>query len=120
MQHICIIFILYFLNQQILVFSGGDCFKIILELKQIKTNIISNIDIYQNYFLIKEKSFLEDLSNNLLNNIFEKNILSYNNTEIYNYNNQSLNQIGFSMLYIPIITILVTFKKFFFLNKEHC
>ena len=118
-EHIIILLILFVINQQNLIFSG--CF-FLQNITHIKINCTMHIEVSKYYLdFLKENSFLEYINNNIFNSIFEKNILTKNSVEFYNYNNQMLYQTCFNIIhYMVLILIIKLFLTKLFLNKEHC
>ena len=123
-EHICILLFLNFLLYQILIFNIVNIQDFILNNKILKTNNLYYSGVYKKNYFYKQNCFLEDTlkQSQIFNNIFEKNIISKNIEEFYNYNNQSMFFIGLTILSCLIIILLfksLLIKKNYFC-KEHC
>jgi len=123
-EHFCVLMFFCMLNQQNLIFNLCCLNDFITNEIQIKTNSVLDIYFYKIQHPIKLKIFLLDNFNLdfLIHNVFEKNIISLNFLEFYNFNKQCLIQLGFNLcFYLFFFFVLkTTTKKFYFLNKEHC
>ena len=123
LEHICCLFYFYILNQQYVVFSVDGLFMLKIMPLFLKTNNLyfTNFNISDNIVFFKNNVLLESIVGVVMGSIFEKNIVSTNSLEVYNFNKQYLVQIGFCLLYYIFVVIMfcLIFKNFF-LNKEHC